>query len=410
MFAVILPDIVAVLGLATVVAGCFEAPRGRAITELVFRHSSMPGNADPVPQLLRDFERGHPGITVKREAMPWTADTQHQFYVINLEGKAAGFDVLMLDVIWVAEFARAGWLLDLTERWTERDRREHFPAAVRAATFADRVWAMPWVTNVGLLYYRRDLLARHGLGVPRSYDEIAAHAATVLERERDPSLQGFLWQGKQYEGLVVNVLETLWASGTDLLGADGTVFPDPDRAAAALAYRRELLRTGVSPPLVTAADEELSRREFGAGRAVFLRNWPYAADLFERPDSPVRGRVGIAPLPGGGALGGAHLGINRATRSPDAAWELVRFLSRPDAQRAIARATGLYPTRPALVESAAFAAMLHRAHPRPITPWYQTISATLQPELSAAILGVRSPRAAIEHTRDRLAFFMRDHP
>ena len=76
----------------------------------------------------------------------------------------------------------------------------------------------------------------------------------------------------------------------------------------------------------TAADEEMSRREFGAGRAVFLRNWPYALSLFEAEGSPVRGRVGIAPLPGGGALGGAHLGINRRTPHPDLAWALVEYL------------------------------------------------------------------------------------
>ncbi|MBI2203961.1 MAG: ABC transporter substrate-binding protein [Candidatus Rokubacteria bacterium] len=386
-------------------AGCGNAPRADEPARLVFRHSRMPGERDPLPALLREFERRHPGITVTRESLPWTADVQHQFYVINLEARASGFDVLMLDVIWVPEFARAGWLLDLSDRWPGTARAEHFRSTVHAATEDGRVWAVPWVTNVGLLYYRRDLLARHGLAPPRTEAELAAHASLIRDRERDPKLAGFVWQGKQYEGLVVNVLESLWAAGTDLLGADGALFPDPARAAAALRWRRDLVRSGASPSLVTAADEEISRREFGSGRAVFLRNWPYAIDLFESPESPLRGRVGIAPLPGGGALGGAHLGINRGTRHPDAAWRLVEFLTQPDAQRAIAGAVGLHPTRPSLHAGGVLREIFDTARPRPVTPWYQTISATLQPEFSAAILGVKSPERALEDARHRLDYF-----
>ncbi len=387
-------------------AGCDDTPRAGEPARLVFRHSRMPGERDPLPGLLREFERRHPGVTVVRESLPWTADVQHQFYVINLEARASGFDVLMLDVIWVPEFARAGWLLDLSDRWPSAARAEHFRATVDAATEDGRVWAVPWVTNVGLLYYRRDLLARHGLAPPRTEAELASHARLIRERERDPKLAGFVWQGKQYEGLVVNVLESLWAAGTDLVGRDGALFPDPARAAAALRWRRDLIESGASPALVTAADEEISRREFGSGRAVFLRNWPYAIDLFESADSPLRGRVGVAPLPGGGALGGAHLGINRATRHPDAAWRLVEFLPRPDAQRAIADAVGLYPTRPALHAGGALREIFETARPRPVTPWHQTISAVVQPEFSAAILGVKSPERALEDARHRLRYFV----
>jgi multiple sugar transport system substrate-binding protein len=277
---------------------------------------------------------------------------------------------------------------------------------VRAATLGERVWAVPWVTNVGLLYYRRDLLARHGFQPPRSYEELAWQAQTILARERDSNLGGFVWQGKQYEGLVVNVLESFWAAGTDLVGPDGRLLPDAARARDAVAFRRALLVRGVSPPLVTGADEELSRREFGAGRAVFLRNWPYAERLFEAPRSPVRGRVGLAALPGGGALGGAHLAINRTTRHPDAAWQLVQFLTRPAAQRAVATATGLHPTRPALLEGATLRAVFASSRPRPVTPWYQALSATLQPELSAAIVGVKTPERALADAKRRLEYLV----
>src|SRR5437867_12681758 len=167
----------ALVGLLFAGCGGGGAPPG---VELVFRHSRMPAEDDPLPRLLRGFEREHPGVRVTHEPLPWTADVQHQFYVINLEGRAAGFDVLMVDVIWTAEFARAGWLLDLTDRWPAGERREHFASMIEAATLRGRLWAVPWVMNVGLLYYRADLLARYRLTPPTSYAALADQAAAVM--------------------------------------------------------------------------------------------------------------------------------------------------------------------------------------------------------------------------------------
>jgi len=331
---------------------------------------------------------------------------------------------MMLDVVWTPEFARAGWLLDLTPRLAPGELDAFFPSAVEAATHGRRVWALPWNMNVGLLYYRADLLARHGLRPPETYEELLAQVARIRAAEQSPRLHGLLWQGKQYEGLVVNVLEGLWASGTGLLGADGTVFPDPGRAEAVLAFLRRLVDTGVSPPWTTAADEELTRRAFGNGEAIFLRNWPYALSLLEAPDSPVRGKVGVAPLPrhaagtrGAGSTGGSHLAVHRGTRHPDLALELVRALTSPAAQRLMVTGAALYPSRPALYHAPdlvgaspalpAIAALTLAGRPRPVTPYYLTVSTILQPELSAALVGVKSPARAVADARRALDFALR---
>jgi multiple sugar transport system substrate-binding protein len=411
-----------VLVALALLAGCDErAPGGRAVT-LVLKHARILGPTDPFPSLLGEFEAAHPGVRVRAEALPWTSDEQHQFYVINLEGRSPGFDVMMLDVIWVPEFARAGWLLDLTSRLRPGELAPNFPSTVEAATFDGRVWALPWNMNVGLLYYRSDLLGKYGLAPPETFDELIEQVRRVREGERDPRLGGYLFQGKQYEGMIVNVLEAFWASGTRLVAADGTIFPEPERAAGALAFLRRLIETGVSPAWTTAADEELSRRAFGAGEAIFLRNWPYAQDLFEAPDSPVRGKVGIAPLPrhgsgprGAGSTGGAHLGVSRRTRHPDLAVELARFLTSERAQKQMALAA-LSPTRTALYDDPdlrrrrpslpQIRALMLDGHPRPVTPYYLLLSATLQPEFSAALAGVKPARLAIADGRARLDHFL----
>jgi len=390
---------------------------------LVFKYARILGNADPLPALLREFEAQHPGVRVKGEAMPWTSDDQHQFYVINLEGRSPGFDVLMLDCIWTPEFARAGWLLDLTPYLQPGELAPFFPSAVASATYDKRVWALPWNMNVGLLFYRTDLLARHGLQPPDTYEALVEQARLIRARERDPALDGYLWQGKQYEGLVVNVLEALWANGARLITEDGVVFPETARAADALRFMRGMITSGVSPTWTTAADEELSRRAFGDGHAVFLRNWPYARDLFESEGSAVRGKVAFTAIPGrvrgepgAGSTGGAHLGVSRRSRHPDLAVALARHLTSERAQRAIALGAALSPTRqvlyhdPELVRRNPEMPRLHElalaGKPRPITPYYLLVSATVQPEFSAALVGVKPPERAIDDARARLGHFL----
>ncbi|HEX6078756.1 MAG TPA: ABC transporter substrate-binding protein [Methylomirabilota bacterium] len=404
--------LVAGLLLALLAAGCRPGPSGSGPVTLVFKHAKILGPADPVPGLLRRFEAEHPGVRVQAEALTWSSDEQHQFYVINLEGGSPPFDVMMLDVIWVPEFARAGWILDLTGRVPSAERDAHFASAIEPAIQDGRLWALPWFMNVGLLYYRKDLLEKYGLAPPETYDELVRQVRVVQAGERDRRLDGYLWQGKQYEGGMVNVLEALWANGTRVIDEAGRPFPEPERAREALAVLRGLIESGVSPPWVTAADEELTRRPFGDGRAIFLRGWPYALDLFELPDSRVRGRVGVAPMPrlahgpvGAAATGGAHLAVSAHTRHPELATELVRFLTSAAAQRAMTEGAALRPSRPALYHDPQLIArdptlpallpLIERGHPRPITPYYLMLSTTLQPEFSAVLVGRKSPARAV---------------
>jgi len=398
--------------LLALLGGCGERVAPDAPVTLVFKHAKILGPADPVPGLLRRFEALHPGVRVRSEALTWSSDEQHQFYVINLEGGSPPFDVMMLDVIWVPEFARAGWILDLTPFVPPAERDAHFASAIEPAMQDGRLWALPWFMNVGLLYYRRDLLAKYGLAPPDTYAALVDQVRRIRAGEGDPRLDGYLWQGKQYEGGMVNVLEAFWANGTRLLDDGGRPFPEPDRARESLAFLRGLIESGVSPGWVTAADEELTRRPFGDGRAIFLRSWPYALDLFELPDSPVRGKVGVAALPrlphgsvGAASTGGAHLAVSARTRHRTLAVDLVRFLTSETAQRAMTEGAALRPSRPALYHDATLVArdpslvallgLMEKGHPRPITPYYLMLSTTLQPEFSAVLVGRKSPAQAI---------------
>jgi multiple sugar transport system substrate-binding protein len=398
--------------LASALAGCTEQsasiPAGSDRVTVVFKHGKLSGNGR-LDGLLKEFERTHPGIAVHEEMLPASTDQQHQFYAINLEGRSASFDVMAADTVWVQEFARAGWITEL-DVLTEEERERYFPATIAAATFRNRLYAAPWYIDAGILYFRRDLLERYGLPVPRTWPELARTARTVLDGEHDPALQGFVWQGKQNEGMVCAALEFIWSHGADL-----TVERSPD-AEAALGFMRRLIADDrVSPATTVTADEETTRHLFGAGRAVFMRNWPYAWWLYQRQGSPVSGRIGVAALPAFpdhepvSALGGWMLAVPKGAAHPREAAELVRFLSTRESQRWMALELGYRPARrdlyddPELRQKDRIMDQLYpifsAAKPRPVTPYYLMLSQVLQPEFSAVLVGTKSPREALASAR-----------
>lgn len=406
----------ALLVLSLCVSGCptgSSPPTAASDTvTIVFKHGKISGDPRSLQDLLHQFEAAHPTIRVRSEPLPSSTDQQHQIYAINLEGGAGGIDVLAMDVIWIAEFARAGWIRPLDDLFEPRQRAEFFPNALEAATYGGTVWAVPWYIDAGVLYYRKDLLKKYGRRPPPTWGELVETGRIVLKGEQEPRLYGFIWQGRQYEGLICNALEFIRSNGGDVLRPDGWTELTNPATVEAVAFMRDLIHThAVSPPLVTMADEETSRHLFAGGRALFTRNWPYAWSLFEQEGSPVRGKVGVGPLPGFGnragvsTLGGWHLGIAHDSRHPGAAWKLIEFLTSPEAQKMMARRVGIAPTRTSVYRDPEVVAaqpilpvlqpILASARPRPVTPFYPMVSQILQSEFSAVLAGLRSPRTAL---------------
>ncbi len=395
---------------AAPLAAC--SPAGRTVgapVTLVFKHAKLFGDPGPLRALLDAFERRNPGIRVRDETLPSSSDAQHQFYAINLQAHSPAFDVFAADVIWVAGFARAGWLRDLSELLPDHERAALFAGPMRAVTHRRRPYAFPWYVDAGLLYFRSDLLARHGHAPPRTWSGLVRAAQAVCARE--PGLRGFIWQGRQYEGLVCNALEYLWSNGGQVFD-DGRVVLDSEANRTALSFMVDLVhRYRVSPGSVTTATEEPSRHLFGQGRALFMRNWPYAWTTFADPASRVHGAVGISVLPhfpGGmstAALGGWQLAVNAYSRAPDAAMRLVAWLGSVPAQKSLALAYGFQPSRVALYDDADLLAaqpalatlreVFANARPRPVMPRYVRVSQVLQTEFSAALSRVRPVALAL---------------
>lgn len=385
---------------------------------IVFKHAKHPRYLE-LARLIRRFEAEHPGLRVQEEILPASSDEQHQFYVINLAARARDFDVIDMDVIWVPEFARAGWLVDLTPHIASAALAPLNPAALQADSLDGKLFAVPWFVDAGVLYYRRDLLAKYGFAPPRTYPELVEQARHILARENDRSLTGFVWQGLQYEGLVCVALEFIRGNGGDVLDASGRVTLADPATLQALAFMRGLVAPEqVTPPLVTTLNEESARHIFQSGRAIFMRNWPYAWRFLNQPDSPVAGRVGLTLIPhfpghsSAPTLGGFHLGVNAYSRHPEAAVAFLRFMISAQAQKEILLRLGLLPAhrqvyrdpqvRAALPFLDHLLPSLERVRPRPVTPYYPMMSQILQPELSAVVSGIRTPELAMRLAREQI--------
>ncbi len=383
--------------------GC--AAGGDSSTTVTISASALGDEGKVLRLQLARFMAQHPEIRVEIHPTPDGADQRHQLYVQWLNAGARDPDVIQVDVVWTAELAAAGWILPL-DRFAP-DTRAFFPAAVRADSWNGVLYALPWFVDVGMLYYRTDLVPR----APATMDELLSFAA---EAQRAHGVDGFVWQGARYEGLVCNFLEHLGASG-------GTILDDTNAAAAvaspagraALGRMRRLLDEGLSPRDTLTWTEEHVRFRFQNGRAAFMRNWPYALALLEDPaGSRVAGKVGIAPMPAGAggrptaALGGAQLAINARSEVPEAAWRVIAFLTAAEQMRERAAIAGQYPARPALYDDESLAPAL-RASParirriieaaeaRPVTPVYAELSERLQIELHRALSGQVAPDAAL---------------
>jgi multiple sugar transport system substrate-binding protein len=394
---------IALMLTAGAAAGC-----GRTDAPVLTFSGSVVGREAEVIRLQLDrFARAHSAIAVELRPTPDAADHRHQLYVQWLNARATDPDVLQLDVIWTPEFAAAGWITSLERFNPPVDR--FFPAAVAADRWNGALYALPWFIDVGMLYWRTDLMP----GPPRDLGDLARLAARARD-ERGVSF-GLVWQGARYEGLVTVFLEYLGAFGGAILDDGGRVAVDTDAAVNALTSMRDAIYVdGVVPPAVLTWQEEQTRFAFQTGEAAFMRNWPYAYALMQdRSQSSVAGRFAATSMPAGpggaptAALGGSVLAVNAYSDQPDAAYELIDFLLQPEQMIERARIAGQYPSRPALygtrelaealtIPPAEALAVIERAAARPATPVYSQLSDILQISLHRALTRQQEPRAALQ--------------
>jgi trehalose/maltose transport system substrate-binding protein len=294
------------------------------------------------------------GHQVRLFVTPNSSTDQLALYRQQFGAHSGEVDVLMVDVVWPGVIK--DHLLDLAP-YAKGVQAGHFPALIANNSAGGKLLALPWFTDAGLLFYRKDLLDKYKEPVPQTWRQMAATARRIQDAERQAGnrdMVGYLFQGKAYEGLTCNALEWVAGSGGGtVVDAAGNITINNAQAARALDQAAGWVGT-IAPRNVVSFAEEEARSVFQNGNAVFMRNWSYVWDLAQKDGSKVQGRIGMAPLPHGdggksaSTLGGWQLAVSKYSRQPAAAADLVLFLTSKDMQKKRALLVGSLPTYPAL--------------------------------------------------------------
>ena len=354
-------------------------------------------------QAIADFEKQNPGVKVVKEIAPNSSTQFHDLLTQKLKNGDTRLDVFLMDVIWPAEFASAGWTLPLDRFFSRLEQSRFLDAPMAANRYRGHTFGVPLFIDAGLLYYRKDLLEKYRKTPPRHWPELVDQAKTILAAERDPHLAGYSGQFKQYEGLVCNMMEYILSNRGALWDEERqTSALQQDRAKEAVRFVRDRIIGEISQRGVLAYEEPESVALFTQGRAIFHRNWPYAWKIAnDAAQSRVAGKVGMMPLPafpggrGASTLGGWQMGVSRFSKAPETAWRFVAFMTSQEIQKRIALSIGRVPTRKTLYEDAELQAKIpgleslletfKQAVPRPTTPVYVPLSNIMQRYFSAAL-------------------------
>jgi multiple sugar transport system substrate-binding protein len=371
-------------------------------------------NSNVWPHLVSEWNKQHPNEKVTLKQQSDQADQQLSDLEQHFQAKDAGYDVVTVDVVWTAEFAAKGWLVPLTGN-NKIDTSPLLPATVKAATYNNTLYAGPYASDGGLLYYRTDLVSK----APTTWDEMISDCKGKTSNTITGSQPGcYAGQFAKYEGLTVNAAEAINSAGGEIVAADGkTPKVDSPEAAKGLSFLVDGFKQGYIPKEAIGFQETQSLNAFEAGKLMFMRNWPYADAILSASPSKVIGKFGIAPLPGptgqgASSLGGHSLAVSTYSDHQATALAFIKWMEEPAQQKwdltqgTLAPVISSLYSDPTLVKKFPYLPTLLKsiqtAIPRPVTPFYPAVTEAIETNAYAALQGQKSVQQALKDMSDAI--------
>ncbi len=360
---------------------------------------------------MEEFHKTHPDIEVNVIEGPHATNLVEDLYTSSFLLGNSPYDLVYIDPVWMPKFAAAGWLLDLSDRLSAKEMSEFVSIELEAGKYQGKLYRVPFLSSCAMVFYRKDLLEKAGYEPPETFEQLIEISQAV--QKQGLVNWGYVWQGKQYEGLSAMFVEVLQGYGAFWIDPQTLeVGLDRPEAIEAVKFLRTTIDTEVSPPGVTTYQEDETRRLFQSGQVLFLRNWSYVYNLASQPDSPIRGKFDIKPMvsvPGknsASCAGGWGLAIAKSSKHPDEAWQVIQFLTSLDIQRQYILETGYVPSLVSLFTDPQIVAkynyypqlleVIKNGVLRPSIAQYAQASDILQRYLSAAITNKMSPKRAMK--------------
>lgn len=362
-------------------------------------------------QIIEAFQAQYPNIKIDFQELPGNSDDVKKSISISLAAGDSSPDVFAADIIWISQFASAEWLLDVTSE-VSAIQDEYLSGPLLTTQYEGKNYAFPSYTDVGLLYYRTDLIDTP----PTTWEELVELSKEHIGK--DGIEYGYVFQAFQGEPVVCNSLEFIKQNGgLDLV--DGKFQINSENAVEALKFERSLIDDKISPEGVLTHKPEDTRAIFEEGKALFMRNWTYAYALAQSDTSKVAGNVGVTTLPVGpsgtsssGTIGGWDIAINSKTEHKESAVIFAQYLSGAEAQKIRTVVASTFPTNKAVYEDeeikaaapylAALAPAFEEAQPRPQVSDYSVISSIMQEYFHKALTTDLDYKTALNELNDAL--------
>ncbi|HVC83501.1 MAG TPA: ABC transporter substrate-binding protein [Chloroflexota bacterium] len=400
-------------GVALAGAGLDLAPRKANAAGVTLNYIGNIDNIFPHSQqgLLKQFEALHPGVTCNFVAAPnnGSSDAYHNKLVTIFAAHDGSIDVFDSDVIWQASWAPAGWAAPLDKVFPASAQKNYVGAMITADTVGGHIYGIPWLFDVGHLFYRKDILDANGLKPATTWQELVRQC--LLLKKKYPSMIGYVGCGEKGQQLICNFMEFAWGNGGDMLDAKGNVVFNSSQNVEALSYLVDMVnKYKITQPGFVSMPLDTGRAIFTQGNAIYHRNWNYAyagAQAVPKIAGKV-GAVNVPTFPGfppGNCAGGWQYVVNEFSANRDLAIELALFMGSKPAQKWRTlngsqtpaylslcydpQVDAKYPAYPVLAEQAKF------ARSRPKTPYWIQMSQSAEAELTNALTKSKSPKQAL---------------
>jgi multiple sugar transport system substrate-binding protein len=323
---------------------------------------------------------------------------------LDLTSKTGAYDVIMLDDPWFPLMLEGGNIAPLPR---EPDA-DFMPGCVEVCKDPKRpgaYFALPYVGNSQLFFYRKDLFAKYGLSTPRRWDDVLEGAKKIGAGEK---MFGYVMRAAPGNAAVADFMPLLWAFGGDVLDAAGKPVCDSPAAIDALRFMLELGK--YSPPGYAGFNADEVSANLLQSTAVMSINWPAWISAMDDPSkSKVVDKIDFAPMPGERAPGVGELGtwivaVPAASKHSADAFDFI-FWATEGPQMKQAALRGNPPTRRSVFQSPdliakfrafpAQLASLDSARPRPRTTRWNEIENAFGIYLSKANSGAMDAAAAM---------------
>lgn len=367
---------------------------------------------DALKQAALDYE-AQTGVHINIAEFPYANLFDKE--MIDLNARTGAYDLIMLDDPWFPIFASKQFLTELTPLLQKRgqdgpdsDFVETSIALCRYPYQTGSLYALPYVGNSQLFFYRKDLFEKHSLNPPATWDDVLTAAKTIQEKETGSGMYGYVMRAAQGNAAVADFMPIFWAFGGEMFDASGEPTVNTPEGIAALEFMLEMGK--YSPPGYASFNADEVGAHLLQGTAAMSINWPAWISKFDDPSkSKVIGKIEFTTLPSGRKPGQAEIGnwliaIPRASENTEAAMDFLVWATtaeqmkrsalrgNPPTRKSLFRDPELvakYPAYPAQMRS------LETSRPRPRTPQWNEIENAFGIFLSKANSGALSPTEAM---------------